>query len=80
MIDDRRIDSTLRIDLPRPGTNTDHLVDHIVRYVRTDREATGVVFGIFSTLPWAPGQTRPHEEVMESLTGKLSEHGVMVRD
>ncbi len=80
LIDDRRIGGTLRIDLPRPGTNTDHLVEHILRNVGADREATGVVFGIFTSTPWAPGQLRPHEDVMESLTGKLSEQGVMVRD
>ncbi|MBG0741820.1 DUF4192 domain-containing protein [Paeniglutamicibacter antarcticus] len=80
LIDDHRIGGTLRVDLPRPGTNTDHFVDQIAHYVGKDREATGVVFGLFTRSPWTLGQRRPHEEFVETLTERLGEQGVIVRD
>ncbi|WP_171814558.1 DUF4192 domain-containing protein [Arthrobacter dokdonensis] len=80
ILDRRRIGSTLRVDLPSPGADTAHFVEQILRYVATDREATAVVFGIFTHAPLEPGEIRPHEDVMEELTGRLSQQGVIVRD
>ena len=80
ILDDRRIGATLRINLPGPGADTKHFVDQIVHHVGTDRQATGVVFGIFTHAPWGPSELRPHEGVMEELTGRLSQQGVIVRD
>lgn len=80
ILDDKRIGATLRVNLPIPGTDTKHFIDQVVRHVGTDRQATGVVFGIFAHTPWAPNVLRPHESVMEELTGRLSQQGVSVRD
>lgn len=80
ILDDKRIGATLRVNLPVPGTDTKHFIDQVVQHVDTDHQATGVVFGIFTHTPWAPNELRPHENVMEELTGRLSQQGVSVRD
>lgn len=80
ILDDRRIGATLRVNLPAPGADTKHFVDQVVRHVGTDRQATGVVFGIFTQANWTPSELRPHEGVIEELTGRLSHQGVIVRD
>lgn len=80
ILDDHRIGATLRVDLPSAGANTAHLIDHILHYVGTDREATAVVFGIFTHAHLKPGEIRPHEDVMAELTEKLGEQDVFVRD
>ncbi|WP_425864748.1 DUF4192 domain-containing protein [Arthrobacter sp. TWP1-1] len=79
-LNERRIGTTLRVDLPVPGADTAYLVDKVVHYVTTDTEATGVVFGIFTHASWSPNELRPHENVMEELTGRLSQKGIIVRD
>ena len=73
ILDNHRIGGTLRVDLPSAGANTAHLIDHILHYVGTDREATAMVFGIFTHAHLKPGELRPHEDVMAELTEKLSE-------
>ncbi|MHA7176921.1 DUF4192 domain-containing protein [Arthrobacter sp. Sr24] len=80
ILDDKRIGATLRVNLPVSGADTAHFVDQVVRYVSTDREATGVVFGIFTHETASPNELRPHQGVMEELTGRLSQQGVIVRD
>lgn len=80
ILDDRRIGATLRVNLPAPGADTKHFVNQIVHHVGTDSQATGVVFGIFTHVPWIPSELRPYEGVMEDLTGRLGEQGVIVRD
>lgn len=79
-LDDRRIGASLRVNLPALGADTAQFVDQIVRYVGTDRDATGVVFGIFTHATWTPNELRPHEDALEELTGRLSQLGVIVRD
>ena len=80
ILDDKRIGATLRVNLPVPGTDTTHFIDQVVHHVGTDRQATGVVFGIFTHALWNPNESRPHESIMEELTGRLSLQGVVVRD
>lgn len=79
-LDGRRIGGTLRVNLPSEQVDTARYVDRIVRYIANDREATGVVFGIFTHAPWNPGDPRPYEAVMERLTGELSQQEVILRD
>ncbi|WP_051388807.1 DUF4192 domain-containing protein [Arthrobacter sp. 35W] len=79
-LDGRRIGSTLRVDLPNATTDTTAFVDVVATYITNDREATGVVFGIFSAIPWPPGQDRPFEPVIQQLTEVLSGHNIPVRD
>ena len=78
-VDDRRMGATLLVDLPSSNSDAKRFVD-LVHYISTDTEATGVVFGIFTRSPWFPGDPRPHEAVMECLTGRLSEEDILVRD
>ena len=80
ILDDHRIGATLRIGLPAPGADTGKLVDHVVHYIGTDRDATGVVFGLFTHASWNPEDPRPQEAVLEELTGRLSQQGIHVRD
>ncbi len=80
VLDDKRIGATLRVNLPDPRTDTKHFIDQVVHHVGTDRQATGVVFGMFTNETWPPNESRPHEAVMEELTGRLSQQGVIVRD
>ncbi|AIY02988.1 hypothetical protein ART_3389 [Arthrobacter sp. PAMC 25486] len=79
-LDGRRIGSTLRVGLPKAGADTTRYVRDAVKYIANDREATGVVFGIFTPVQWEPMDDRPYEDVMEALTGELSQHGITVRD
>ncbi|MBP2414239.1 hypothetical protein JOF48_003038 [Arthrobacter stackebrandtii] len=80
VLDDRRMGATLRVNLPAPSADRDQFVDQIVRYVGTDRDATGVVFGIFTHASWTSNERRQHESALEELTGWLSQQGVIVRD
>ncbi|MEV8181518.1 DUF4192 domain-containing protein [Specibacter sp. NPDC078692] len=80
ILDDRRIGATLRVGLPPAGADPDRYVQDVVKFIATDREATGVVFGIFTPAPWEPMDDRPYEEVMETLTEKLAQHNIKVRD
>ncbi|AIY02984.1 hypothetical protein ART_3385 [Arthrobacter sp. PAMC 25486] len=80
ILDDRRIGATLRVNLPVPGTDTKHFIDQVVHHVGTDCQATGVVFGIFTHAPCPPIDLRPHEGLMEELTGRLGQQGVIIRD
>ena len=80
ILDDLRIGGTLRVDLPSAKSDASRYVDNVVQYISTDTEATGVIFGIFTHSPWTPGDPRPHEAVMEYLTGRLSEQNIIVRD
>jgi hypothetical protein len=79
-LDDRQIGATLRANLPKPGPVDTRYVDDVVKYITADREATGVVFGIFAHAPWQPGNPRPYESTMEYLTGRLSERDIALRD
>ncbi|MDJ0356320.1 DUF4192 domain-containing protein [Paenarthrobacter sp. PH39-S1] len=79
-LDDRRIGATLRVDLPSPKSNPAGFVDDVVKYVSSDREATGIVFGIFTHADWAPGEDRPYEAMMERLAGELSARNIRLRD
>ncbi|WP_207346386.1 DUF4192 domain-containing protein [Arthrobacter sp. E3] len=79
-LDGHRIGSTLRVGLPTAGADTNRYVQHVVKYIANDREATGVVFGIFTPAPWEPMDDRPYEDVMEALTGELSKRNIKVRD
>jgi hypothetical protein len=80
VLDDRRIGGTLRVDLPSRTTNAARYVDHIVNYVKIDKQATGVIFGIFTHAAWTPGGPRPYEAVLERLTGGLSQQNIILRD
>lgn len=80
ILDDRRIGATLRVNLPKPGRDAARYVDDVVKCIATDRDATGVVFGIFTHAPWNSGDPRPYEATLESLTGRLSEHDITLRD
>ena len=79
-LDDRRIGSTLRVNLPAAGADANRYVHDVVKYIANDREATGVVFGIFTPAPWEPMDDPPYEDVMEALTGELSKRNIKVRD
>lgn len=79
-LDDRRIGATLRVDLPTENANMARFVETVAKYVASDREATGVVFGIFTHQPWLPDHPRPLEPTMELLTEELSKHDIYVRD
>ena len=80
ILDDRRIGATLRVDLPEPGHDAARYIEDVVKYIATDSDATGVVFGIFTHTPWQPGDPRPFEATMEALTGDLSERDITLRD
>ncbi|NVM97762.1 DUF4192 domain-containing protein [Arthrobacter sp. SDTb3-6] len=79
-LDGHRIGGTLRVNLPKAQADLARYVDDVVSYICTDTEATGIVFGIFTRAPWSPGDPRPHEAVMEYLTGRLSEQNIILRD
>lgn len=79
-LDDHRIGGTLRIGLPSTEADGTRYVDDVVQYISTDTEATGLVFGIFTHAAWNPGEPRPHEAIMEYLTGRLSEQSIILRD
>ncbi|MFQ4149720.1 DUF4192 domain-containing protein [Arthrobacter sp. LAPM80] len=80
ILDGQQIGSTLRINLPAVGRDNHRYVHDVVKNIANDREATGVVFGIFTPAPWEPMDDRPYEDVMESLTMELSKHNIKVRD
>ncbi|MDD0856764.1 DUF4192 family protein [Arthrobacter alpinus] len=79
-LDGHRIGSTLRVGLPKEGASTARYVHDVVKCIANDREATGVVFGIFTPVPWEPMDERPYEDVIGILAGELSQHNIKVRD
>nr|WP_281375497.1 DUF4192 domain-containing protein [Arthrobacter wenxiniae] len=79
-LDGRRIGSTLRVGLPKEGADTARYVHDVVKCIATDREATGVVFGIFTPAPWEAMDEHPYEDVIGILAGELSQHNIKVRD
>ncbi|WP_054009639.1 DUF4192 domain-containing protein [Arthrobacter sp. ERGS1:01] len=79
-LDGRRIGSTLRVGLPKEGADTARYVHDVVKCIASDREATGVVFGIFTPAPWEAMDEHPYEGVIGILAGELSQHNIKVRD
>jgi len=80
LLDGRRIGASLRVNLPTPATDTNRYTEQLMHYITTDHQATGVVFGIFTHTPWAPGGPRPHQDMLEEFAGRLGAEGITVRD
>ena len=63
-LDERRIGSTLRVGLPKAEADTKRYVQDVVKFIATDREATGVVFGVTHTYTGYPLVRQAREMVL----------------
>ncbi|WP_426940145.1 DUF4192 domain-containing protein [Pseudarthrobacter sp. S6] len=77
-LSDNHVGATLRVDLPKPGTEISYA--HMVAgYLAHDAAAASVLFAVY-TSEAQTGQKRPHAATIAALTGALAESGMTIRD
>lgn len=75
---DNRVGATLRVDLPKPGTEISY-ARMVAGYLAHDAEAASVLFAVY-TSETQTADRRPHEATVAALTGALAECGMSIRD
>lgn len=76
----RIIGATLRVDLPKSDGGRLRYARIVAEYVKSDVNADSVLFAVYTSKPWRPGQEKPHADTVAALTGALAECGVSIRD
>lgn len=75
---DNHVGATLRVDLPKPGTEISYA--HMVAgYLAHDARAASVLFAVY-TSEVQNGHGRPQAATIAALTGALAECGLSIRD
>ncbi|MDD1477901.1 DUF4192 domain-containing protein [Arthrobacter sp. H16F315] len=75
---DNHVGATLRVDLPKPGTEIGY-ARMVANYLAHDAKAASVLFAVY-TSETRRGETRPHDSTIAALTGALAERGMYIRD
>jgi hypothetical protein len=75
---DNRVGATLRVDLPKPGTEIGY-ARMVAEYLSHDANAASVLFAVY-TEERQHGQKGPHAATIAALTGALAERGMSIRD
>jgi hypothetical protein len=78
-LDANRIGATLRVDLPRRGSEVTY-ARTVADYLAHDTSAASVLFPVYTSEPQKPGQPKPHAATIAALTGALAERGMSIRD
>lgn len=76
---DNHVGATLRVDLPRPGTERSY-AQTVAGYLAHDTNAASVLFAVYTTEPHDADHAKPHAATIAALTGALAEHGLTIRD
>jgi hypothetical protein len=75
---DNHVGATLRVDLPKPGTEISY-ARMVAGYLAHDAGAASVLFAVYTSEAQA-GHRRPHAATIAALTGALAECGMSIRD
>ncbi|WP_284990641.1 DUF4192 domain-containing protein [Arthrobacter sp. efr-133-TYG-120] len=76
----RLVGSMLRVDLPqRDGGRLQYALT-VAGYLKSDVNADSVLFAVYTSKPWRPGEGKPHAETVAALTGALAAQGLSIRD
>jgi len=76
---DNHVGATLRVDLPKPGTEHRY-AQTVAGYLAHDTNAAGVLFALYTTKLPEAGQSRPYAATIAALTGALAERGLTIRE
>ena len=79
-LDTNNIGATLRVDLPRHDGAERTYARTVADYLGHDANATGVLFALYTSTPWEPGQDKPRAAIIAALTGELAARGLPIRD
>ena len=79
-LDTNRIGATLRMDLPKHDGAERTYARAVADYLSNDANATSVLFAIYTSSPWEPGQGKPGAAIIAALTGELAARGLPIRD
>jgi hypothetical protein len=79
-VDTNHIGATLRMDLPRSDGAERTYARTVADYLSNDSNATSVLFALYTTTPWEPGQDKPRAAIIAALTGELATRGIPIRD
>ncbi|GAA1783598.1 hypothetical protein GCM10009712_33660 [Pseudarthrobacter sulfonivorans] len=74
---DNHVGATLRVDLPKPSTETSY-AKMVAGYLSHDSSAEGVVFAVYTSEP-INGEHKPRAATIATLTGALAERGLIIR-
>lgn len=77
-VDTNRIGATLRVDLPRHDGGELGYARTVAGYLSHDRNATSVLFAVYTATPWDAGQPKPRAAIIAALTGVLAERGITI--
>jgi hypothetical protein len=78
-LDANRVGATLRVDLPRRGSEVTY-ARTVADYLAHDTNAASILFAVYTSEPQKPGQPKPHAATIAALTGALAERGMTIRD
>ncbi|MDP9696719.1 UNVERIFIED_ORG: hypothetical protein J2X79_004302 [Arthrobacter globiformis] len=76
---DNRIGATLRVDLPKRGTEISY-AQTVAGYLAHDTNASSVLFAVYTSQTGRTSEVRPHAATIAALTGALAERGMTIRD
>jgi hypothetical protein len=76
---DNRIGATLRVDLPKRGTEISY-AQTVAGYLAHDTNASSVLFAVYTSQTGQASEVRPHAATIAALTGALAERGMSIRD
>lgn len=78
-LSDNHIGATLRVDLPKPGTEISY-ARTVAGYLAHDTNAANVLFAVYTSQTEQSGQVKPQAATIAALTGALAERGMSIRD
>lgn len=76
---DNHVGATLRVDLPRPGTERRY-AQTVAGYLAHDTNAASVLFAVYTSATEGAGPAKPQAATIAALTGALAERGLSIRD
>jgi len=79
-LDNNKVGATLRIDLPRQPGNELPYARTVSSYLTNDTSASSIIFALYTSSSYEPGQPKPHATTIAALTGVLAENGIVIRD
>ena len=79
-LDNNRVGATLRIDLPKHTSERLPYARTVAGYLSNDAKATSVLFAVYTSTPWHPGQEKPHTATIAALADVLAYHRITIKD
>ncbi|WP_311380860.1 hypothetical protein [Arthrobacter sp. ISL-28] len=68
------------MDLPRRDGGELGYARTVAGYLTHDRNATAVLFAVYTATPWDADQPKPRAAIIAALTGVLAERGITISD